>query len=231
LDEVGQMLDRARISAVLFDLDGTLADTDDAYLDVLAGFLRPASFLFPSGEPRPTLRRWLMASEGFFNFLFTLPDRVGLALPLSGFSDLLARVRGVGRPGAFRIIPGVDEMLQGLSAHYPLAVVSSRDRRSTEAFLDQFGLRPLFRVVVSSPSAKRIKPHPAPILLAAERLGSAPKDCLMVGDSRVDIQAGKTAGAQTVGVLCGFGLRQDLEQSGADVILQTTPDLSSLLLC
>ena len=70
-----------------------------------------------------------------------------------------------------------------------------------------------------------------PILLAAERLGSAPSDCLMVGDTRLDIQAGKSAGAQTAGVLCGLGLRQDLEQFGADVILQTTPDLSRLLLC
>jgi phosphoglycolate phosphatase len=122
-------------------------------------------------------------------------------------------------------------MLQGLSVRYQLAVVSSRDQRSTEAFLDQYGLRPLFQAVVSSVSSRRLKPHPAPILLAAARLGSAPADCLMVGDTRVDIQAGKSAGTQTAGVLCGLGLRQDLEQFGADVILQTTPDLSQLLLC
>jgi phosphoglycolate phosphatase len=225
------MLDQARIRAVLFDLDGTLAHSDAAYLDALAVILRPAAFLFPSRDPRPTLRRWLMTSGVLFNFLFTLPDRIGFQSPFWGFADGVARARGVARPGAFCMIPGVHEMLQGLSVRYQLAVVSSRDQRSTEAFLDQYGLRPLFQAVVSSVSSRRLKPHPAPILLAAARLGSAPADCLMVGDTRVDIQAGKSAGTQTAGVLCGLGLRQDLEQFGADVILQTTPDLSQLLLC
>lgn len=225
------MLDQARIRAVLFDLDGTLAHSDAAYLDALARVLRPAAFLFPSRDPRPILRRWLMASGGILNFLLTLPDRIGLPSPFLATVGWAAWDRGPGRPGAFRMIPGVQEMLQGLSTRYQLAVVSSRDQRSTEAFLEQFGLRPLFQAVVSSVSSRRIKPHPAPILLAAARLGSAPAHCLMVGDTVVDIQAGKSAGAQTAGVLCGMGLRQDLEQFGPDVILQTTPDLSQLLLC
>ena len=52
----------------------------------------------------------------------------------------------------------------------------------------------------------------------------------MVGDTAADIQSGKKAGAQTVGVLCGFGDRQELERAGADLILETTTDLSGIFL-
>ena len=52
----------------------------------------------------------------------------------------------------------------------------------------------------------------------------------MIGDTTVDIQAGKAAGAQTVGVLCGFGEEPELKKKGADMILNTTSELTSLLL-
>jgi len=48
----------------------------------------------------------------------------------------------------------------------------------------------------------------------------SPENCLMIGDTTVDIRAGKSAGAQTVGVLCGFGEEPELKQMGADLILQ-----------
>jgi N-acetyl-D-muramate 6-phosphate phosphatase len=53
---------------------------------------------------------------------------------------------------------------------------------------------------------------------------------LMVGDTTIDIRAGKAAGAQTVGVLCGFGQETELRRVGADLILPATPDLLPLLL-
>ena len=67
------------------------------------------------------------------------------------------------------------------------------------------------------------------MLFAAEALGLDPAECLMVGDTIVDIKAGKLAGAQTAAVLCGFGQQQELEQAGADLILSSTADLEKLL--
>ncbi len=52
----------------------------------------------------------------------------------------------------------------------------------------------------------------------------------MIGDTTVDIRAGKAAGAQTVGVLCGFGERAELERQGADLILKNTSELADVLL-
>ena len=57
-----------------------------------------------------------------------------------------------------------------------------------------------------------------------------PDACLMIGDTTVDIRAGHAAGAQTVGVLCGFGEERELRRRGADLILQSTAQVAQLLL-
>jgi N-acetyl-D-muramate 6-phosphate phosphatase len=222
-------VDAQRVRAILFDMDGTLAETDEEYLRRLVRLTRPAHFLFGRASPARVLRQWMMASEGVASFVLTVPDRLGIDRPLAALTDWLIQWRGLGRPGRFQVVEGVPEMLARLAGRYSLAVVSSRDRRGTLAFLDQWQLRPCFRVVLSAQSARRMKPHPAPVIAAARALGVAPEECLMVGDTRADILAGRRAGAQTVGVLCGFGEREDLEASGADAIVRTTPDVGRLL--
>ncbi len=222
-------LDLARVHAVLFDLDGTLAETDEEYLRRLVRLARPLHVLFGRTDPARVLRRWMMASEGSATFLLTLPDRLGIDEPLAALTDRLARWRALGRPGAFHAVHGVPEMLPRLARRFPLAVVSSRDRRGTLGFLDQWNLAPCFAAIITALSAPRMKPHPAPVFAAAKALGVAPAGCLMVGDTRADILAGRRAGAQTVGVLCGFGEREDLQACGADLILETTAELASLL--
>lgn len=221
------MLDRSRIRAVLFDLDGTLADTDDDYISRAAQYLAPLKFLFPGSDPKRLLRRALMASENTLNFLLTVPDRVGLDDELEGLANWLQRLRGHGAPGHFSLIPGVEAMLAQLAGRYPLAVVTSRNKRGTDAFLSQYGLTDHFRAVAFSQTAPRIKPHPAPVLWAAQVLGVPAEDCLMVGDTTLDIIAGRSAGAQTVGVLCWFGERPELERAGADLILESTAELAT----
>jgi N-acetyl-D-muramate 6-phosphate phosphatase len=90
-------------------------------------------------------------------------------------------------------------------------------------------LTPYFQCVASGQTAPRTKPFPDPILWAAKQMGVRPEQCLMVGDTTVDIRAGKAARAQTVGVLCGFGERLELERAGADLILEGTWELGGVL--
>jgi phosphoglycolate phosphatase-like HAD superfamily hydrolase len=85
-------------------------------------------------------------------------------------------------------------------------------------------------VIITGLSASHTKPYPDPILLAAQRMGVKPQECLMIGDTTVDMRAGKAAGAQTLGVLCGFGEEDELEQLGADLILKSTSDLTGLFI-
>ncbi len=79
-------------------------------------------------------------------------------------------------------------------------------------------------------TTRHTKPYPDPILWAAEKMGIPPQACVMVGDTTVDIRAGKSAGAQTVGVLCGFGEENELKRLGADLILPTTGMLADVVL-
>ena len=222
-------VDLTRVQAVLFDMDGTLAETDEEYLRRLIRLARPLRFFFGRAGEARVLRRWMMASEGMASFLLTIPDRLGIDEPLAALTDRLAWSRGLGRPGAFRVVQGVPEMLTRLAQQLPLAVVSSRDRRGTLAFLDQWNLRPHFSTVITALSARRMKPHPAPVYAAAKALGVAPERCLMVGDTRADILAGRRAGAQTAGVLCGFGEREELAACGANAILASTAEVGKLL--
>jgi HAD superfamily hydrolase (TIGR01549 family) len=218
-------LDLQRIQALCFDVDGTLSDTDDLYVKKVVRFLPPSIFR----DPERTARRFVMWMESPGNTLIGLPDIVGLDDEMLSLWEWLNRHRP--RPMKhFMLIPGVQEMLERLESRYPMAVVSARDEMSTLAFLDKFSLTDYFREIVTAITARHTKPYPDPVLYAADKMGVPPENCLMIGDTSVDIRAGKSAGAQTVGVLCGFGEEAELKSWGADLILENTSLLADVLL-
>ncbi len=219
-------LDLTRIQAVCFDIDGTLRDTDDQMVERLSRWLGPIRWLFHDGETHILARRIIMALESPANSLFGVPDRLGIDDALIAFGDFLA-TKVLFRPSRPTVlIPGARTVLEQLHSYYPLAVVSARGERKTRAFLEEHHIDHLFTCVATGQTCKRNKPHPDPILWAAAQMGIPPQGCLMVGDTTVDIRAGRAAGAQTVGVLCGFGEEAELRQAGADLVL---PDLQDLL--
>lgn len=219
--------DPNRVEAICFDIDGTLADTDDAYVQDLSRALSSLR-IFTSEEARQKLaRRFVMAAETPVNAITTLLDRLFLNQTLGILRTTLHRLRGEKEP--HQLIPGVRTMLETLAVHYPLAIVTAREERSTESFLRATKLGPLFRYVATARTCTRAKPHPAPVRWAASQMEISPQACVMVGDTTVDIRAGVSAGAQTVGVLCGFGQRHELERSGANLILESTTELTEVL--
>ena len=218
-----------RVRAICFDVDGTLSDTDDVFTGRLAKIIKPFHFLFPKRDTEKIARRLVMASEAPANFLMGIPDFLGLDKPLGWMFDKVSRFIGHKPKKNFLLIAGVREMLQDLSRRYPLSVVSVRDARSTMAFLEQYHLLPFFSCIATSQTCRHTKPYPDQILWVAERLGQRPEACLMVGDTTVDMRAGKSAGAQAVGVLCGFGEEAELHKNGADMILYSTADLAQVL--
>lgn len=217
-------LDFDRIKALCFDVDGTLSDTDDLYTQKISRFF--PRFLFK--DPDHSARRFVMWVEAPGNALLGLADKLGIDDEMIAIINWLSRHRTQSSK-KFLLVPGVDEMLNQLHGHYPMAVVSARDEHGTMAFLEQFDLVKYFDVIVTGLSAKHTKPYPDPVLLAAKKMNVAPENCLMIGDTTVDIRAGKSAGAQTVGVLCGFGEEAELNQMGANIILKDTPKLVDLL--
>ncbi len=219
-----------RVQAVLFDLDGTLADTDDAYVRRLTSILRPVRFFHREINLLALARKLVMAAETPTNALLHLADRLSLDEVLGPFLAFLHRIRGETSRQDLSMIPGVRSALEALSTRYPLAVVTARERHTTMTFLDAHNLTPLFHCIATSRTCRQTKPHPAPIHWAAARMGMSPEACVMVGDTTTDIRAGVAAGTQTVGVLCGFGERDELERAGANLILKTTSELNEALL-
>ena len=217
-------LDLTRIKALCFDVDGTLSDTDDLYTRKIRYFL--PRFLFK--DPDHTARRLVMWVEAPGNALLSFADTIGIDEEMVVFINWLSLHRKH-LPGEFLLVPGVDEMLKQLYGRYPMAVVSAPDENTTMSFLKQFDLVRYFDVIVTGLSAEHTKPYPDPILFAAKKMDVAPESCLMIGDTTVDIRAGKSAGAQTVGVLCGFGEEFELRKLGADMILEDTTKLMGLL--
>ncbi len=216
-------LEISRIKALCFDVDGTLSDTDDYYAQKIVGFL--PRFLF--SDPAHTARRLVMWVESPGNALLGFADTIGIDDEMVAFINWMNRHRKSPLK-KYLIVPGVEEMLRLIHGRYPMAVVSARDEKSTMRFLTQFDLCKYFEVIVTGLSAPHTKPYPDPILLAAQRMGVEPHECLMIGDTTVDMRAGKAAGAQTAGVLCGFGEEDELRQLGADLILNNTSDLSGI---
>ena len=223
-------LDISRIRAICFDLDGTLVDTDEKYVARAARWLRPISLILPVSNPEALARRLVMAVETPVNATLGLFDRFHLDEFFGPLLDRLHRSRGLAAVNEIRLIPGALATLERLGSRFPLGIATSRDRWSTDAILEEEALNRFFQCVATARTTLRAKPHPQPIIWAANQLGVHPQSLLMVGDTTVDIRAGRAASAQTAGVLSGFGERRELTEAGANIVLKRIVDIADLLL-
>ena len=218
-------LDVLRVKALCFDIDGTLCDTDDQLVLQLARWLSVTRFILPRHDALRSARRLVMFTEGPGNWLYSLADRLGLDAQLEALGDRFVDLGIAKSAQPYRLVSGILVMLDNLASHYPMAIISTRGHKATYRFMEQSNLTPYFRAIITGQSCSHTKPYPDPVIRAAGLLGVTPGSCLMVGDTVVDILSGKRAGAQTVGVLCGFGERSELYHAGADLLVESTPDL------
>ncbi len=190
-----------RLRAVLFDLDGTLADTAPDLASAL-NVLRAEHGL----EPLPVERVRPCVSEG-------TPGLLDLGFDWQGrrpqtFEALRARYLAIYRDHLARetrLFPGVEAVLQQIEVWgYPWGIVTNKMAFLTEPLVAALGLQHRAACVVSGDSVAQRKPHPEPLLLAARQLHCAPAECLFIGDSQVDIAAGRAAGMITLIALFGY---------------------------
>ena len=210
--------------AVLFDLDGTLADTAPD-LAAAVNFLRVQRGLEPT--PYAVLRPTASAgARGMIGAAF------GLAPQDEGYEEL--RLQWFERYQAAMAVHstlfgGVAELLDGIcEAGMAWGIVTNKPARFTDPLVPQIGLAHA-GCIVSGDTTGHAKPHPAPLLEGARRLGVSPEHCWYVGDDLRDIEAGRAAGMVTVA--CGWGYCGAVEPSswGADYLLDTPADLLELL--
>jgi phosphoglycolate phosphatase len=206
---------------VLFDLDGTLLDTAPDMAGAL-NELRVLEGMTPL--PFASLRQHVshgsarLVSVGFGLEAGDEYERLRLR-----FLDVYrARLASDTRP-----FDGMDHVLAAVeSAGFAWGVVTNKPGWLTEPLLQALGLRGRCACVVSGDTLPVRKPHPAPLLHAAEALGLAPGDCTYVGDAERDIQAGRAAGMRTLVAAFGYlGDGDDPEAWGADGLLSRPLDL------
>jgi len=211
--------------AILFDLDGTLADTAPD-LAAAVNRLRTDRGLAPT--PYSVLRPTASAgARGMIGAAFGLtPADDGYeALRLQWF-DYYQEAMAVHST----LFGGVTELLAGISeTGMRWGVVTNKPARFTDPLIPQIGLAHA-GCIISGDTTGHAKPHPAPLLEGARRLGIAPQDCWYVGDDLRDIEAGRAAGMATVA--CAWGYCGAIEPAswGADYLLDTPTDLLELLL-
>lgn len=206
---------------IIFDFDGTLADTTATILATYAMAIKELG-----AESRTAAE--CQATIG-------LPLREGFRQLYPEFSDAqLDRCVAVYRKIfnenkqllAPKLYPGVGETLNELANRgVQMSVASSRSRESLIEFCEKCGIIHQFDLILGADDVTLAKPHPEPVLLTLNRLARDAGDVLVVGDMPVDIAMGKGAGCRTVGVSYGNSAPSDLVNAGADYIIDSFPDL------
>jgi len=205
--------------AVLFDLDGTLLDSAELIVTAFADTCQ--TVLGRTVDREETLRTWSWPVRARFATLSPeLADDATQAY-LRRYLELHDRTA--------RLFPGVPEVLEALLARgYLVGIVTSKRRATTAAAVRAFGLNRWCRAVVVDEDVRRHKPDPEPVTLGAQRLGVAAAEALMVGDSVVDIAAGRGAGAGTAAALWGTMHLDDVLGERPDHRLETPEALLPL---
>ncbi|NHZ41132.1 HAD family hydrolase [Massilia aquatica] len=210
--------------AVLFDLDGTLADTAPD-LAAAVNRLRADRGLEPT--PYALLRPTASAgARGMIGAAFGLaPGDAGYeALRMTWFDYYQADMASHST-----LFGGVPELLAGISAAgIAWGIVTNKPARFTDPLIPLIGLEHA-GCIVSGDTTAHAKPHPAPLFEGARRLGIAPEQCWYVGDDLRDIEAGRAAGMITVACAWGYCGAVEPTQWGADYLLDTPQDLLELL--
>jgi pyrophosphatase PpaX len=207
--------------ALLLDIDGTLLDTFDLILEAMNVAIGEARV-----EP-------LRAEE--LRPLIGMPVEVQMKLLRDMEGPAVRRIadryyevfHGLVDRG-LRLYPGVKETLQRLKAR-PIATMSTRRREEARHMLQLAGIDGYFRAIVGGDEVPRPKPSPDLPLHAATALGVPPSGAAVVGDSPVDLQAGRAAGTRTIAATYGYGGLAALREAKPDAEIARFPDLPAVL--
>lgn len=209
---------------VIFDFDGTLADTVELIVQTNQEAQRRMNY--PVCE-----RNRIISTIGLplqECILTMYPDVRPEDLPewVRVYREVFDQLKSRIVPNLF---PHVRETLCLLRERgCVLTVASSRGRESLTDFLREMGIAPYISYVLGAEDVTRTKPDPEPVLKTLRELSFLPEETIVVGDMPVDIQMGLGAGAKTCGVTYGNSNRQALLDAGAHYVLDDFGELKSL---
>ncbi len=209
-----------KFTTVLFDLDGTLIDTNEL---IISSFLHTLNHYFPDQYGREDVLPF-MGPTLHESFSPLLPDKV---------EEMIERYRTYNIANHDELVTefeGVFETVKTLHEKgFKLAIVSTKNRFVVLKGLKLTKLDQFFDVVITLDEVEHAKPHPEPIEKALAQLGSSKEEAIMIGDNHHDILGAKNAGVFAVGVEWSAKGRAHLEQYEPDAILETMPDLLKIV--
>jgi len=215
--------DLTRVNTVLFDLDGTLVDTNALVSESWRYTVKTLTGReITDEEIRTTLGEILR--DSMIRIMPEIDPDAALETYRNYQRDIfLDRIE---------LFEGAEEVLRALhGAGYKNAIVTSRLRTSCERALAHFGLTDLFEAILTASEGKVFKPDPAPIFKILEELGVKPEEAMFVGDTTHDIEAGLAAGVFTVLVGWSFALPPEKRGNAPepDAVIENMRDILSLL--
>ncbi|WP_138418349.1 pyrophosphatase PpaX [Aquibacillus sediminis] len=208
------------IRTILFDLDGTLIDTNEL---IIASFTHTLQQYGKTDYTREHILDFI-GPPLWASFEQVNPDRV---------DDMVATYREhnlTNHDDYVVAYPTVVETMNKLKeAGYQLGIVTTKMNDTAEKGLRVTGLENIFEILIGLDDVTNTKPHPEPIEKALTRLNADAATTLMVGDNYHDIDAGKNAGTKTAGVAWTIKGREVLEERKPDYMLEEMSDLLKIL--
>ncbi|MBW1979994.1 MAG: HAD family hydrolase [Deltaproteobacteria bacterium] len=211
---------------VLFDLDGTLLDT----LEDLAGAVN--RLLAERGYPTHSVDsyRYFVGNGPLMLITRALPETARQQEIISACLEAFRADYRKTWQVHTRLYPGVAEMLDGLSSRrLQLAILSNKPHDFTLTCVDKMLNQWNFSVVLGLRDSVPAKPDPAGALEVSHAVGIPPEEFLYLGDTSVDMKTAVAAGMHPVGVLWGFRSPEELQQSGARMLLERPQEIFQLL--
>jgi phosphoglycolate phosphatase len=211
------------IKYILFDLDGTL--TDPA-LGITNSIMHALSKMGREIPPRESLYCFIGPPliPAFMNFLGMSEEEAKTAL--------LYYREYFSERGLFENTPydGIAEVLAELKSRgYRLAVATSKPEVFATRIAERFALAEYFDCICGATLDETRTKKADVIEYALGQLGATPDECIMIGDRHHDIDGAHTFGMKSIGVLWGYGSRDELTEAGADAIAETVADVSGLV--
>ncbi|KKK39438.1 pyrophosphatase [Mesobacillus campisalis] len=209
-----------RIDTVLFDLDGTLIDTNEL---IISSFLHTLENYYPGRYQRSDM----------LPFMGPTLQETFEAINPKGYREMMDMYRTFNKANHDLLVTefeGVTETVAALKEEgFKLGIVTTKLSDVVMMGLNLTGLNRYFEVIVALDHVQKPKPDPEPVQKALQALASRPETAIMVGDNHHDILAGKNAGTLTAGVAWSLKGREHLAAYQPDYILEKMPDLLPVL--
>ena len=213
--------------AVLFDLDGTLADTVPLIAQHISDTLNAHGIACTPRDVYPLIGRPIVDAMNELHEFASDGARMEAVI----VEYRAALHEAVNAAGTDLVLPGVRAMLRELrEAGFAVGVVTAKGGPQAEHLLTITELRDLVDVLVSTDDVDRGKPAPDSALLGLERLGAVAAETWYVGDAMSDMEMALAAGMRAMGITTGAATREELADAGAEVVVDTAAEVSGLIL-